>query len=59
MICITGWAVWDKLLLLRGDDLAIDNRTLGEILIDKAENQGVQVSIKNLNDLSKNEFENV
>ena len=48
LICITGWAVWDKLLLLRGEDLAIDNRTLGEILIDKAENQGVQVSVKNL-----------
>ena len=53
LICITGWAVWDKLLLLRGEDLAIDNRTLGEILIDKAENQGVQVSLKSLNDISK------
>ena len=53
LICITGWAVWDKLLLLRGEDLAIDNRTLGEILIDKAENQGVQVSVKNLYYISK------
>ena len=35
--------MWDKLLLLRGEDLAIDNRTLGELLMDKAENQGVQV----------------
>ena len=44
LICITGWAVWDKLLLFRAENLSIDNRTLGEILIDKAENQGVQVS---------------
>ena len=43
LICINGWAVWDKLHLLRGEDLAIDNRTLGEILLDKAENQYVQV----------------
>ena len=44
LICITGWAVWDKLLLFRAENLSIDNRTLGELLIDKAENQGVQVS---------------
>ena len=44
LICINCWAVWDKLHLLRGEDLAIDNRTLGEILLDKAENKGVQVA---------------
>ena len=38
--------MWDKLLLFRGEDQSIDNRTLGEILIDKAENQGVQVCFK-------------
>ena len=42
VICITGWAVWDKLQLFRGEDLAIDNRTLGEILKDKAK-EGVKV----------------
>ena len=42
IICITGWAVWDKLKLFRGQDLAIDNRTLGEILVDKAK-EGVKV----------------
>ena len=26
LICITGWAVWDKLQLFRGSDLNIDNR---------------------------------
>ncbi len=44
LICITGWAVWDKLQLFRGPDLNVDNRTLGEILIEKA-NQGVQVYV--------------
>ncbi len=44
IICITGWAVWDKLQLFRGSDLNVDNRTLGEILIEKA-NQGVQVYV--------------
>ena len=44
IICITGWAVWDKLQLFRGDDLAKDRRTLGEILVDKA-NQGVNVYV--------------
>ena len=43
LICITGWAVWDKLQLFRGADQNIDSRTLGEILIEKA-NQGVQAS---------------
>ena len=42
VICITGWSVWDKLQLFRGEDLAIDNRTLGEILKDKAK-EGVKV----------------
>ena len=44
IICITGWAVWDKLKLLRGSDLGIDRRTLGQILIDKA-NDGVKVYV--------------
>ena len=42
IICITGWAVWDKLQLFREQDLAIDGRTLGEILVDKAK-EGVKV----------------
>jgi len=44
LICITGWAVWDKLKLFRGKNRAIDDRTLGDILIEKA-NQGVQVYV--------------
>ena len=44
IICITGWAVWDKLKLFRGQDCNIDRRTLGQILVDKA-NQGVQVYV--------------
>ena len=44
IICITGWAVWDKLNLFRGKDLNIDNRTLGEILIEKAD-AGVKVYV--------------
>ena len=44
IICITGWAVWDKLKLFRGQDLSIDRRTLGQILVDKA-NQGVKVYV--------------
>ena len=42
VICITGWSVWTKLKLLRGEDASKDDRTLGQILLDKAE-QGVQV----------------
>ena len=53
LICITGWAVWDKLKLFRGADLNIDNRTLGELLIEKA-NQGVKVRIKRI---SRPEFD--
>ena len=44
LICITGWSVWHELKLLRGEDLIIDQRTLGEILVEKA-NQGVKVYI--------------
>ena len=44
LICITGWSVWDKLQLFRGRDLAVDNRTLGELLIEKA-NEGVKVYV--------------
>ena len=43
-ICITGWSVWHALKLLRGDDLSIDGRTIGEILKDKA-NNGVKVFV--------------
>ena len=42
LICITGWAVWDQLQLFRGEDKAIYDKTLGELLIEKA-NEGVQV----------------
>lgn len=42
LICITGWAVWDKLHLLRGPEN--DGVTLGELLIEKA-NCGVQVYV--------------
>ena len=44
IICITGWSVWDKLQLFRGEDLNIDNRTLGEILVDKSK-QGVDIYV--------------
>ncbi len=42
IICITGWSLWVKLQLLRGADLAVDSRTLGDILVEKA-NSGTQV----------------
>ena len=42
LICITGWAVWDQLQLFRGENKAIYDKTLGELLIEKA-NEGVQV----------------
>lgn len=42
LICITGWAVWDKLHLLRGAE--DDGLTLGQLLIDKA-NAGVSVYV--------------
>ena len=44
LICVTGWSVWHQLQLFRGEDLRIDQRTLGEILVDKA-NQGVNVFV--------------
>jgi len=40
IICITGWAVWDKLQLFRGSDLSKDSRTLGEILRDRSAEEG-------------------
>ena len=43
-ICITGWSVWHELQLLRGEDASVDQRTLGDILVGKA-NQGVDVYI--------------
>ena len=42
LICITGWAVWDKLHLLRGAE--DDGVTLGQLLIEKA-NQGAAVYV--------------
>ena len=43
LICITGWSVWHELQLLR-EHPVVDQRTLGQILIDKA-NEGVNVYI--------------
>ena len=36
LICITGWSVWTELKLLRGKEQNKDQRTLGQILVDKA-----------------------
>ena len=56
IICITGWAVWTKLLLFRGDDLNnIDRRTLGEILLDKS-TQGVKVFVMVWSEKSSNQL---
>ena len=44
LICITGWSVWTKLKLFRGEDSKTDERSLGEILVDKA-NRGVKVCV--------------
>ena len=44
LICITGWSVLTGLKLLRGEDQAADLRTLGQILVDKA-NQGTKVYV--------------
>ncbi len=55
LICITGWAVWDKLQLLRGADQSIDSRTLGEILIEKA-NAGAQVYVMVWSEKTSGEF---
>ena len=44
LICITGWSIWTELKLLRGNDAHIDDRSLGEILVDKA-NEGVNVYV--------------
>ena len=43
LICITGWAVWDQLYLFRGENKKIYDKTLGELLIEKA-NEGVTVT---------------
>ena len=55
IICITGWAVWTKLQLFRGQDKALDQRNLGEILIDKA-NQGVKVYVMVWSEKTSGEF---
>ena len=44
LICITGWSIWTELKLLRSNDAHIDDRSLGEILVDKA-NRGVKVCV--------------
>ena len=44
LICITGWSIWTELKLLRGNDAHIEDRSLGEILVDKA-NEGVNVYV--------------
>ena len=44
LICITGWSVWHELKLFRGDDEQIDKRTLGQILVNKA-NMGTKVFV--------------
>ena len=55
IICITGWAVWHGLKLLRGADENIDQRTLGEILVDKAQ-QGVQVYVMTWSEITTGDF---
>ena len=45
IICITAWSLWTELKLFRGKDKNKDQRTLGEILLDKA-NAGVNVYIE-------------
>ena len=44
LICITGWSVWTDLKLLRGKDSSADDKTLGELLIQKAE-EGIKVYV--------------
>ncbi len=53
LICITGWAVWDKLHLLRGS--ASDGVTLGQLLVDKAAS-GVQVYVMVWSEKSSGDF---
>jgi len=45
IICITGWSVWTKLKLFRGEEaVSIYGGTLGELLSRKAD-QGVEVKV--------------
>jgi len=45
IICITGWSVWTKLKLFRGEEaVSIYGGTLGELLARKAD-QGVEVKV--------------
>ncbi len=55
IICITGWAVWTKVKLFRGEDMHIDSRTLGELLLNKAE-EGVKVYVMIWSDRSSGDF---
>jgi len=43
--CLTGWAIWTKLQLFRGEEAqSIYNGTLGDLLIKKA-NEGVKIQV--------------
>lgn len=53
IICITGWAVWHKIHLLRGAE--DDGVSLGDLLIDKA-NAGVAVYVMVWSEKTSNEF---
>ena len=53
LICITGWGFLPQLKLLRGAKKDVDSRSLGEILIDKA-NKGVNVCVMIWDERSSN-----
>ena len=53
IICITGWAVWHKLHLLRGSE--DDGVLLGDLLVQKA-NAGVAVYVMVWSEKTSNEF---
>ena len=55
IICITGWAVWHALHLFRGVDLGIDQRTLGELLVEKAQ-QGVHVYVMIWSEITSGDY---
>lgn len=44
IICVTGWAVWDKLTLQRGRNPSVSFTTIGDLLIERA-NAGVDVYV--------------
>ena len=55
LICITGWGFLPQLRLLRKDGEDVDKRSLGEILIDKA-NDGVDVYVLIWDERSSNKL---